>query len=129
MNPSPQRSIDFSIVQRMGGETTAHPAGAVIMSEGERRSQMFYVAKGRVTVMAKGRVVEEVGEGGIFGEMAMIDDGPRSATVMAKTDCEVVAVDERLFLVLVRQAPFFALDVMRTLVRRLRVMNEKLTPT
>jgi CRP-like cAMP-binding protein len=71
--------------------------------------------------------VDEVHEGGIFGEMAMIDDGPRSATVVAKTECEVVPVDERQFLVLVRQAPFFALDVMRTLVRRLRVMNERLT--
>lgn len=128
MTPSDHRTVDFSIVERMGGKVKAFPAGAVIMSEGEPRTQMYYVHKGTAAVLAKGREVEEVPAGGIFGEMAMIDDGPRSATVVAKTDCEVVPVDERLFLVLVRQAPFFALDVMRTLVRRLRTMNERLNP-
>jgi CRP-like cAMP-binding protein len=127
MSSSQQRTIDFSIIERMGGAPKAFPAGAVIMSEGQPRTQMFYLHKGTAVVIAKAREVEEVHEGGIFGEMAMIDDGPRSATVVAKTDCEVVPVDERQFLVLVRQAPFFALDVMRTLVRRLRVMNERLT--
>ena len=74
----------------------------------------------------KGHEVEEVDDGGIFGEMAMIDYGPRSASVVAKTDCEAVEIDEKLFLLLVRQTPFFAIDVMRTLVRRLRAMNELL---
>ena len=120
------RSIDFSIIQRMGGRVKTYPAGSEIMRAGEPRTQMFYLHKGSAAVVAGGREVELVGEGGIFGEMAMIDNGPRSATVVAKTDCEAVPVDERLFLLLVHQTPFFALDVMRTLVGRLRRMNDRM---
>jgi len=120
------RNIDFSIIQRMGGRVKTYPAGTVIMRAGEPRTEMFYLHKGSAAVLAGGREVELVGEGGIFGEMAMIDNGPRSATVVAKTDCEAVPVDERLFLLLVHQTPFFALDVMRTLVGRLRKMNERM---
>ena len=96
------------------------------MREGDPRTHMFYLHKGKAAVIAKGREVEEVKDGGIFGEMAIIDHGARSASVVARTDCEVVAVDERLFLLLVRQTPFFAIDVMRSLVKRLRAMNEML---
>jgi CRP/FNR family cyclic AMP-dependent transcriptional regulator len=123
---SENRKIDFSIIERMGGKAHAYPAGTEIMRAGEPRTKMFYLHKGTAAVVAGGREVEEVAPGGIFGEMAMIDNGPRSATVVAKTDCEAVPVDERLFLLLVHQTPFFALDVMRTLVARLRRMNERL---
>jgi CRP-like cAMP-binding protein len=126
MSISRERAIDFSIIDRLGGVAKRFAAGTEIMREGEPRTHMFYLHKGHAAVVAKGREVEEVTEGGIFGEMAMIDHGPRSAGVVAKTDCEVVLVDERLFLLLVHQAPFFAIDVMRTLVRRLRAMNKLL---
>ena len=126
MTLSKDRKIDFGIIQRMGGSMKRCRAGTVIMREGEPRTQMFYLHKGSAAVIAGGREVEEVQEGGIFGEMAMIDNGPRSASVVAKTDCEFVPVDERMFLLLVHQTPFFSLDVMRTLVRRLRAMNERL---
>jgi CRP-like cAMP-binding protein len=126
MSLSQNRKIDFGIIQRMGGSLKRVKAGSIIMREGEPRTQMFYVHTGTAAVIAGGQEVEEVGEGGIFGEMAMIDNGPRSATVVAKTDCEYIPVDERLFLLLVHQTPFFSLDVMRTLVRRLRAMNERL---
>ncbi|HEY7607838.1 MAG TPA: cyclic nucleotide-binding domain-containing protein [Alphaproteobacteria bacterium] len=126
MTISRDRDIDFSIILRLGGVAKRYPAGSEIMHEGEPRTHMFYLHKGKAAVVAKGREVEEVGEGGIFGEMAMIDYGPRSASVIARTDCEAVAIDEPLFLLLVHQTPFFAIDVMRTLVRRLRAMNEML---
>lgn len=126
MSLSRSRSIDFSIIERMGGKTKLYTAGTVIMREGEPATHMFYLHKGAATVTTHGHVVEEVTERGIFGEMAMIDNAPRSATVTAKTDCQVVVVDERLFLLLVHQTPFFSLDVMRTLVARLRAMNERL---
>lgn len=126
MSISRDREVDFEIMLRLGGVARRYPAGAEIMREGEPRAHMFCLHKGKAAVVAKGREVEEVAEGGIFGEMAMIDYGPRSASVIAKTDCEAVAIDEKLFLLLVRQTPFFAIDVMRTLVRRLRAMNELL---
>jgi CRP-like cAMP-binding protein len=126
MSLSRDRDIDFSIILRLGGVAKHYPAGSIIMREGEPRTHMYYLHKGKAAVVAMGREVEEVKEGGIFGEMAMIDYGLRSANVVARTDCEAVAIDEQLFLLLVHQTPFFAIDVMRTLVRRLRQMNAML---
>ena len=60
----------------------------------------------------------------IFGEMALIDNEPRSATAIAVTDVELVAVTEKQFLFLVGQTPYFALKVMRVLAQRLRVTNK-----
>jgi CRP-like cAMP-binding protein len=58
--------------------------------------------------------------------MALIDRRPRSATAIAKTDAHLVRIDERRFQFMVQQTPFFALEVMRTIVRRLRDMNARL---
>ncbi len=124
MSLSRDREVDFGIIIRLGGEPKRYPAGTEIMHEGEPRTHMFYLHKGKAAVVVKDHEVEEVDAGGIFGEMAMIDYGPRSASVIAKSDCEAVPIDEKLFLMLIRQTPFFAIDVMRTLVRRLRAMNE-----
>ena len=54
----------------------------------------------------------------------MIDGSPQSATVRAKTDCEVVSITEKTFLFLVHETPYFAIAVMRALAARLRHMNE-----
>ena len=73
-----------------------------------------------------GRVVDTLGPGEMFGEMALIDGSPRSAEARTKGACELQPIDERAFLSLVRETPYFALDVMRTLALRLRAMNERI---
>ena len=85
---------------------------------------MFVVRTGEVTIERGGRVMETLGSGGVFGEMALIDGSPRSATVRAKTDCEVAPINEKTFLFLVHETPFFAIAMMRTLADRLRRMDE-----
>ncbi|MAU00875.1 MAG: hypothetical protein CL608_27335 [Anaerolineaceae bacterium] len=55
--------------------------------------------------------------------MALVDDSPRSATAVAKTDCRLVPLDEKAFLDHIHRTPFFALQVMRILTNRLRNMN------
>ena len=65
-----------------------------------------------------------LGPNGIFGEMALIDDSPRSATVVALTDVTVAPIKERQFLFLVKHMPMFALKVMRVLAKRLRRQNK-----
>ena len=62
----------------------------------------------------------------IFGEMALIDNEPRSATAVAITDVELVPISEKQFLFLVSQTPYFALKVMRILAQRLRATNMSL---
>ncbi len=58
--------------------------------------------------------------GGVFGEMALIDKAPRSATAVAVTDSQVVAVGEKRFMYLIQQTPYFALEIMHVLADRLR---------
>ena len=94
--------------------------GDVIFSAGDAGDCMYVVRDGTVTIQADGLPIEEIGPGGIFGELALIDAAPRSATATATTPCELVALNERAFLFHVSQTPFFALNVMRVLSDRLR---------
>ena len=82
--------------------------------------RMFFLTEGTVELTAGGRLLETVWPGDVFGEMALIDHAPRTATVTAKTDCRLVPIDEPRFLNHVHRTPFFALQVMRIMNERLR---------
>jgi CRP/FNR family transcriptional regulator, cyclic AMP receptor protein len=77
-----------------------------------------------VELRVRGKPVEVVAGDGFFGEMALVDQAPRSATAVAKTDCVVIPISEKHFLFMIEETPFFALIVMRTLTKRLRRMDE-----
>jgi CRP-like cAMP-binding protein len=98
-------------------------AGQVIFEYGQARDFMYVVKEGEVDIMVRDAVVETVGEDGFFGEMALIDHAPRSATAIAKTDCTLIKIDERQFLFLVQETPFFAIIMMRTMAGRIRRRN------
>lgn len=118
--------IDFKILERAEMPVNNVAAGATIISEGSPAKEMFLVRKGRVAIQINGETIEEVGEGGIFGEMALIDHAPRSASAVAIEESEVIPIDERLFIILVQDAPYFALDVMRVLTARIRRLNARI---
>jgi CRP/FNR family transcriptional regulator, cyclic AMP receptor protein len=80
--------------------------------------------RGEVEIRSGARRLETLGQNSIFGEMALIDDSPRSATVVALTECTVAPIKESQFLFLVRNAPFVALRAMRVLAARLRRQNK-----
>ena len=95
-------------------------AGDVIFAEGDPGDRFYVVREGTVTLSADGRKLEDVGPGGIFGELALLDNAPRSATATAATDVDVLPLDERGFIFHVTQTPYFALTVMKVLAARLR---------
>lgn len=97
--------------------------GIEIIAEGSPAKEMYVVRSGRVAIKVHGVTVEEVGPGGIFGEMALIEHAARSASVVALEDSEIVPINERLFIILAQDTPNFALDVMRVMAGRLRRMN------
>jgi CRP/FNR family cyclic AMP-dependent transcriptional regulator len=99
-------------------------AGQTIFLAGDAGDCMYAVLDGEVELRKGERVLETVGHGGVFGEMALIDGAPRSATAMARTDCRLVAIGQRRFLTLVQQTPFFALQLMQVLTERLRRNGE-----
>ncbi len=96
------------------------PAGQVLFKEGEPGDLMYVLMSGTAEISVHGRVVETAEAGAILGEMAMIDDEPRSATVTAKTDCALVQIERKRFSFMVQQTPNFALHVMRVMAERLR---------
>ena len=84
---------------------------------------MYVVMEGEVEILDGSDVLETAGPGSIVGELALIDDEPRSATVVAKSDSRVVPVDRRRFQYMVQETPNFALAVMKVLADRLRKKN------
>ena len=108
---------------RHASDAQAVPAGHVLFREGDPGDTMFAVAEGQVELTVAGDVVEDVGPGGILGELALVDHAPRSATAVAKTPARVVQVDADRFGYLVHEHPTFALQVMTVMAERLRRSN------
>ena len=101
-------------------------AGQTIFTEGQPGLTMYVVNQGEVELRIGDRVLETVGPGGMFGEMALIDSGSRSATATARTECQVVPVPRSQFEALIRETPGFALQVMRVMADRLRRTDQAL---
>jgi CRP/FNR family cyclic AMP-dependent transcriptional regulator len=116
-------AVDFGILAGSGAPVRDFKAGEVIFKEGDPGTEFFVIQSGKVDIQLGNRLLGTLGDHDIFGEMALIDPAPRSATAVAKTDVKVVPVAEKQFLFLVGRTPHFALNVMRTLARRLRAQN------
>lgn len=101
-------------------------AGEVLFKNGDRGGSMYVVRSGTLTIRSGSVIYEDVGPGGMVGEMAIVESNmPRSAMVYARTHAELVEVDRDRFLDLVDETPSFALAVMRVLSHRLRRMDAR----
>lgn len=103
-----------------------HPAGHVVFREGDQGDHMYAVVRGSVEILIGGKLIETVEAGGVFGEMALVEDRPRIGTATVKTDAMLVSIDRKRFEFLVQQTPFFSLQLMAIMAERLRRMNERL---
>ena len=101
----------------------AFPTGRTIMKEGDAGVSMYMVISGRVRVSIRGTVVEQVGAGGTFGEMALVDQATRSATAVADRDSQLLTISRSDFLNLVKSKPDFAISLLKTIADRLRAMT------
>jgi CRP/FNR family transcriptional regulator, cyclic AMP receptor protein len=111
-------------------QTVAFKAGETIISEGDEGDTAFFIVAGSVEVSigrgARARMLGALTTGEVFGEMCLIDPGPRSATVTAATDVECLAASYEEFIDAIENHPERAVGFMKTLVRRLRQMNDLL---
>lgn len=116
-----ERAIFFS------GEGRVYlPAGTVIMREGEAGDEMFVVLEGELAISRRGKRIDYLGPGMVLGEMAMIDNRPRSATATTATPCSLIRLDREGFRDLVGRSPEFALRVMNIMsVRTRRLIEEE----
>jgi CRP-like cAMP-binding protein len=104
-------------------DTRQVPAGTVIFEAGSSGEEMFGVVEGKVELrLPDGRAIT-VGPDETFGEMALVDKSPRSATATALDNSTLAVIDKRRFLFLVHETPTFALQVMGSIAERLRAMQ------
>jgi CRP-like cAMP-binding protein len=99
--------------------------GEVILREGRLGRELFIILEGTVVVTRAGRVVNEWGAGGYFGELAAIEAEPRSATVTATSDLDVLIVGPREFDAMM-EIPGFRNAVLLGMSRRIREADDKL---
>ncbi len=102
-----------------------YAAGKMIMQEGSAGALMYVVLEGRVAITIKGGLVGRAGPGGVFGEMALVDQATRAATAIAETDCNLLAINRPTFLQLVKTSPAFGASLLAGLAARARDMAER----
>lgn len=105
---------------RNAKDAQPYAAGQVIFTKGDPGDVMYVVQEGEVEIILDDQVIDRHGPGSIFGEMALIDASPRSATAVAASDCKLVVLNAQRFEFLVQQTPHFATTVMKIIVERLR---------
>jgi CRP-like cAMP-binding protein len=110
---------DLSRIASLSDELEV-PAGKVLTRQGEPGWECFVIVEGRATATMRGRRSASLGPGSFFGEMALLDQGPRSATVTAETDMHLLVLDSRSFFTLLEDVPAVAHKVMRVMAERLR---------
>jgi CRP/FNR family cyclic AMP-dependent transcriptional regulator len=97
--------------------------GETIFLEGAEGHHMYVVLEGQVEITVGDRVVDRIVAGSIFGEMALVDNHPRTGTAVASSPSKLLRLDEKEFIKLVGESPAFSLKVMRTMAERLRRAN------
>lgn len=98
--------------------------GDKIMKEGAPGTTMYVVYEGEVAVAVGRRIIEKVGPGGVFGEMALVDQMPRAATAVARAECILLSMNRPQLIGLVKSAPSIGMSMMRAVAQRLRYMND-----
>jgi len=103
----------------------AHAAGHTIIDQGESGAGFHMILTGEVKVVRGGRTVARLGPGEVFGEMALIDGGPRTATVVAETETTTFAIATWDFRALVKKRPGMSWSLLLSMTERLREAQRK----
>ena len=119
MNPAELFALEDNPVILAAAET--------LFRAGEPGDAMYVLLEGSLDVMVGDQVVEHSQRGAILGEMALVDNSPRGATVVATAPSKLAKVDQRRFQRLIQINPYFATHVMKELVSRVRQMNRLLS--
>ena len=101
------------------GRVRAYPGGTTIVEEGASATALYIVVSGRARIVRNGETIGEVVRGDFFGELALIEEHPRSATVIADEDTECLLFPAWEFTALLAEHPELAVPIMRALIARL----------
>ena len=122
--------IDYEKLQREGVPFASLPAGEKVFLQDDAGGTMYLVRSGLIDILMFGRVLETVGADGIFGEMSLIDDDPRSASAVCSKPSSLLALSHGDFHHLINKHPDLGktlpLNLSRTISRRLRTTGRYL---
>lgn len=114
---------DIEALARSAKEVN-HAAGAVLAREGEAGLGFFLIVDGTATVTVGGRARAKMGPGDFFGEISLLDNGPRSATVTADSPIHMLGLTQWVFKRLVESNPAIAMKMLKTMAARLRATSK-----
>jgi len=116
----------LAILSRALSQTTVrYERNKVIVKEGQAGVMMYVVLEGRLAVSIQNKVVEKIGPGGVFGEMALVERTPRLATVTSETDCGLLAFGRNTLLDLIKASPDFAVSLLGAVSDRARFIASR----
>lgn len=110
---------DLQVIGRASDEVDV-PAGKVLTEEGRQGHEFYLILDGQAAVRRNGKKVATLGPGQYFGELSLLDKGPRSATVAADTDMRLLVLGQREFNGTLDEVPGLAHKLLRTMAARLR---------
>ena len=124
--------IDRKMLEELAKELGGQPPvpyglGKTIIAAGAVGASMYVVMDGHVAISLGDRVVERVGPGGIFGEMALVDRSARAATVIAESDCSLIAIGRNDFIALVKAKPVFGALLLKALAQRMQYLAQQVS--
>jgi CRP-like cAMP-binding protein len=126
-SPVFEKAMLASLAKGLGEQAMArHNAGSALFTEGSAGVLMYVVLEGRVAVSIKGETVGRVGPGGMFGEMALVDQAARTASASAETDCALLAINRAVFMNLVKANPEFGAALLGAVAKRVAYIAERL---
>jgi CRP-like cAMP-binding protein len=115
------KTLLASLASGLGEQAVArYDKGKIIMVAGQTGALVYVVLEGRVAISIRGAVVQFVGPGGVFGEMALVDQSPRTANASAETDCSLLGINRHVFLNLVKSDPTFGASLLGAVAERVR---------
>jgi CRP/FNR family cyclic AMP-dependent transcriptional regulator len=115
---------ELTIIGRAAKEVS-HREGTVIAREGERGVGLFLILEGQCNVTIGGKTKAKLGSGDFFGEVALLDGGPRTATVTAMTPVRLVGITGWVFRGLLMEHPSIALKTLEAVAGRLRAVSKE----
>jgi CRP-like cAMP-binding protein len=115
---------ELQTIARASDELTI-PAGTALVEQGQPGRECFVIVSGTATVKRGGRKVATLGPGQYVGELALLDKGPRTATVVADTDLDVLVLGPREFSAVLDDVPALARKMLTTLAARIRDLDAK----
>jgi CRP/FNR family cyclic AMP-dependent transcriptional regulator len=111
-------------IARAGDEITM-TAGTVIVDQGQTGREAFVVLDGQITVKRAGRKINTIGPGAVVGELSLLDHGPRTATAVCDTECQLLVIDQRHFRSVLEDVPSLAVKMLAALAARIRELDRQ----